>query len=258
MIVHHVHHKKRRLSRRTVMLIVVVVVVVLCAVIAIKFGLIAAADGRAKTSLTDTKTKVTDATLKLNTLITDDKTTVGSKVAALSSYSNQLQIYSKDVCSDARVLIYYGFVKYHDNCEAANLALFAMHSAASNLYSFLSDEETLAALLPTGSSSLTYTQQYDLWTRTVDILKTSKTGDHSELLKTALTEAARNYAAAWYDVVQADGKKDEAAFNKAEELIKTTHSALKATSAISTKTLQELSVKYNVKYTAYTSLSYTK
>lgn len=240
------------------MLITVGVVVLLCAFIAIKFGLIAAADSKAKTSLTDTTAAVKSETGKLNTLLADATTSVSSKVAAVGVYSTKVQSYSKDVCSDAKTLVYYGFVAYHDNCEQANTALTAVHGAANDLYSFLSDDETLSALLPVDGNNLSYAQQYDLWTRTSGLLKTAKTGAQAQTLKSAVTEAASLYAQAWYDVVQADGKKDEAAFDKAEELVKTRFAGLKATSSVSSKTLQDLTSAFNATYTAYIALKLTK
>jgi hypothetical protein len=250
-----VRHAKRSVARRTLLLICVGLVVLACGVIAVKFGLLAAADSRAKTSLVDTKKNVVDATVKLNSLIADDKTTQGSKVTALSSYTTQMQNASKDVCSDVRELIYYSLLDFHKSCEAANVALVAVSTAANNLYNFLSDEETLAALLPTNNTDLSYSQQYDLWNRTMALIKSAKTSTQSEALKTAITDAVSKHAAAWYDVAQADNKKDEAAFNKAELLVKTSHAALKATSAVSISTLKDLTATYNTKYTTYTSLT---
>ena len=258
MIVRHAHRRGLHLNRRTVMLITVSIVVVLCAIIAIRFGLIAAAEAKAKTSLTNTSAAVKAMTDKLNTSLADTSQAVSSKVAAVGAYSTKLQDYSKDVCGDERTLIYYGFIAYHDNCEQAHLALFALNAASNNLYGFLSDEETLAALLPKNSSNLSYSQQYDLWTRTTGLLRAAKTGDQAQTLKDTLASAANNYAAAWNAVIQADTKKDEAAFNKAEELVKTTYTALQATSAISNKTLQDLTSVFNTKYTAYTALKLTK
>lgn len=258
MIVHNAHRRKHRLSRRTVMLIVVAAVVLLCAVIAIKFGLIAAADSKAKSSLLDTTAKVSAATTNVNTLFADEKASVGSKVSALSAYSTKLQSYSKEVCGDVRTLVYYNFVKYHDNCEQANVSLAALYLASNNLYSFLSDEETLAALVPKDSSNLSYSQQYDLWTRTTGLLRAAKTGDQAQTLKVALSESTNTYAAAWNAVVQADNKKDETAFNDAEKLVKSTYAALQSMSAVSDKTLQDLTNAFNTKYTSYTSLKITK
>jgi hypothetical protein len=253
-----VRQKKRGLSRKTLVITAVILLVIASGVIAVKYGLFAAADAEAKASLTETKAKVTDASTKVNTLISDEKQTVGAKVSAVSEYKTQLQGLSQDVCKDARALIYYSFITHHDDCEAATKALTAVSAASADLYGFLSDEETIAALLPADGTSLTYVQHYDLWNRTTGLLKSAKSGSQAQELKTAVINAASSYAEAWYDVVQADNKKDEAAFDKAEAKVKSSYSALTAVATISTKTLQDLTSVFNAKYAAYTALKLTQ
>lgn len=250
---HGTHRRKRHINRKAVFVGLLVLVIVISGAIAIRFGPITSADNRATKSLVDTKTKIITLTKELNVTFAGNGESV-SKKAALSTFVSNIKKQVESVCSEERTLVYYSLITKHDSCESAFKALTDVTSATNNLLSFLNDEETLAALLPVHTTTLSSVESYDLWKRTSELLSTAKTGDQALNLKKSLQAASEKYRDAWDSLVKADTNKDEAAFTKAEESVNTAYYSLTTQSTVAETTLKELTTSFNAKYALYTSL----
>lgn len=249
----HTRRIKNRLNRRTALIVLLAIVVIAGGVVAIRFGAIAAADSKAEKSLTDTKNKIVAMTKDLNATFASTSELV-SKKSALATYVSDVKDQVNTTCSEERTLIYYALITKHDACENSLKALMGINSTANNLLSFLNDEETLSALLPVHTTTLSSIESYDLWKRTSDLIAASKTGTQALDLKKSLQSAAEKYRDAWADLVKADTNKDETAFTKAEESVNTAYYELTTQSSVAEVTLKALTVDFNSKYASYLSL----
>lgn len=246
------YHQKHRTLKQKTLFIVVAIIIVGSAVIALKYGVVSAANNSAKTSITTASSKLTSLTSDINSTTASSGDTNDQKVAKFQRYASDIKTLADTICHDQRSTIYYDILPAHGSCEKARSALLELAMSASATYSYVADETVLASLLPKGNTTRSFSDMYDLWNRTSSLINAAKVGQEATGIKASLQKAVDSYRDAWKAVVDADSKRDSSAFSKATDAVKAAYVTLQSQTNISKAQLDSLDASFSSKYAAFT------
>lgn len=244
--------------RRTAVVIAVSLLIIICAIIALKFGVIQAADSSAEASLATTRSQMISLTNRINTTLLNASLSNDQKMARLKQYVSDLKTMGDSVCSTQRSTIYYNALPFYTACESVRHSLQDLTTAAAAQYSYISDETILAALLPKVTTTASFSDSYDLWSRTSALVDAAKVGQEANGIKVSLLRAVTGYRDAWKALVDADTKQDSAAFTEASAAVHAAYVTLESQADVSKAQLQALGNVFNAKYAVYKAAVYTE
>ncbi len=247
------YQKKRRMSRQKTTILVIGIIIVACAGIVLKFGIVSAADNNAKTSITTASANLVTFTTGINGVIASTDVPNDQKVIKLQAYVSQVKTLADTICRDQRSTIYYDVLPIHNTCEKAHSQLVDIGTSSAAIYSYITDEIVLSALLPKGSTSNGLSDTYDLWNRTSSLLSAAKVGEEANNIKSSLQKAVDGYRDAWKSLVDANSKQDSSGFNAAKTAVQAAYSSLQSQKDVSITQLDALDTLFTSKYSAFIS-----
>lgn len=242
---------RRGVSKRTAIIFATSLLIIVCAVIVLKFGVISAANRSAEASLETTQSQMISLTSRMNTTLSASSVSNDQKMARLKQYVTDVKNMSDSVCSTQRAAVYYDTLRLHTTCESVRRALQDVTAAASAQYSYISDETILAALLPKVTMAASFSDSYDLWTRTAALVNAAKVGQEANTIKLSLQKAVEGYRDAWKALVDADNKQDSTTFTDASTTVKAAYVTLQSQADVSKAQLQALGDVFSAKYAVF-------